>query len=143
MVIGSPFAVVPLHWTTVPFSLDVMLNVKVEVISARVVLITFMGLVVFMRVATKLKTEHDTVATLLQLKLLLVTAVLMNWIRAVVGRNGSTIQSKKAPCVTVQVYVTISPGQAPLIPTLESRTIVAAYKGILPDDRTLPPMLTK
>ena len=80
MVIGSPFAVVALHWTTVPFRLVVTLNIRVEVISARVVLITTLGLAVFVRVATKLKTEHDTVATLLQFKLLSVAAVLVNWI---------------------------------------------------------------
>ena len=128
LVIGKPNAVNPLHCITVPFSLHVALNVRVEVISARMVLITTVRLAIFVRVATKSKSSHRTDATLLQSNLLPMGAVLGNWIRAVVGRNGSTIQSRRNPCVTVQVYVTISPGQAHLIPTLESKVTVAVSR---------------
>ena len=93
LTIGNPSAVDPLHCTTVPFSLAVAVNVRVEVMSARVVLITTMGLTVFVRIATKLKSSHRTDATLLHSNLLPMGVVLVNWIRAVVGRNGSTIQS--------------------------------------------------
>ena len=101
--VGNPSAVVPLHCTTVPFSLAVAVNVRVEVISARVVLITTLGLAVFVRVATKLKSSHCTAATLLQFRLLSVAVVLVNWIRALVGKNGSTIHSRRNPWLTVQV----------------------------------------
>ena len=93
MTIGKPTAVDPLHCTTVPFSLDVALNIRVEVVSARIVLITTLGLTVAVRVATKPKSSHCTDETLLQSNLLPMGVVLVNWIRAVVGRNGSTIQS--------------------------------------------------
>ena len=53
--IGNPSAVVPLHCITVPFSLVVAVNVRVEVISATVPLLTVMGLAMFVSVATKLK----------------------------------------------------------------------------------------
>ena len=52
LFIWSPSAVVPLHCTTVPFSLVVAVNVRVEVMSARVVVITTVGLVVLLRVVT-------------------------------------------------------------------------------------------
>ena len=93
MTIGKPTAVDPLHCTTVPFSLAAAVNVRVEVMSARVVRITTVGLTVFVRVATKLKSSHCTDATPLQFNLVPMDVVLVNWIQAVVGRNGSTIQS--------------------------------------------------
>ena len=46
-VVGNPLAVVPLHCTTVPFSLAVAVNVRVEVMSATVPLATVVGLVRF------------------------------------------------------------------------------------------------
>ena len=119
---GNPAAVDPLHWTTVPFSLAAAVNVRVEVMSARVVVITTLGLTVFVRVVTKSKSSHCTDATLLP-----IVSILLKRMRALAGRNGSTIQSRKNPWLTVQVKVAISPGQAPLIPTLESRTTVAAH----------------
>ena len=103
VAIGNPSAVVPLHCTTVPFSLAVAVNVRVEVMSATVVLITTLGLAVFVRVATKLKSSHCTATTLLQFRLLSVAVVLVNWIRALVGKNGSTIHSRRNPWLTVQV----------------------------------------
>ena len=72
--------------------------------SATVALITVMGLAMLVSVATKFKSVHCTPETLLQSKLLPMDAVLgRNWIQALSGRNGSTIQSKIAPCLTVQV----------------------------------------
>ena len=78
LFIGIASAVVPLHCTTVPFKLSVAGNVRVEVISARVVPLTTLGLAVFVRVATKLKSTHCTGATLLQFNLLPMDAVLLN-----------------------------------------------------------------
>ena len=78
LFIGVASSVDPLHCTTVPFRLDVAVNVRVEVISARVVPLTTLGLAVFVRVATKLKSTHCTDATLLQSNLLPMDAVLMN-----------------------------------------------------------------
>ena len=78
LFIGVASAVDPLHCTTVPFSLAVAGNVRVEVMSARVVPIATLGLAVFVRVATKLKSTHCTDATLLQSNLLPMDAVLMN-----------------------------------------------------------------
>ena len=78
LFIGVASAVDPLHCTTVPFRLAVPVNVRVEVISARVVPITTLGLAVFVRVATKLKSTHCTDATLLQSNLLPMDAVLLN-----------------------------------------------------------------
>ena len=102
-VIGTPSAVVPLHCTTVPFSLSVAVNARVEVMSATVPPGTVVGLVRFVRVATKSKSVQFTVETLLQSKLLPMGLVVRNWIRALAGRNGSTIQSKIPPCLTVHV----------------------------------------
>ena len=86
LTIGKPAAVHPLHCTTVSFSLDVALKARVEVMS------TTLGLIVAVRVATR-KSSHRTDATALQSNLLPLGVVLVNWIRAVVGRNSSTIQS--------------------------------------------------
>ena len=126
-VIGNPTAVDPVHFTTVPFSLTVALNVRVEVMSARVVEPITIVLAIFMRVATKLKSVQCTVAKLLQFTIL-ISVVLVNRIGSFPEMNGSTIQSRRNPWLTVQVKVTVSPGQACLIPTLESRTTVAGYK---------------
>ena len=93
LFIGNASAVDPLHCTTVPFSLVVTLNVSVEVMSVRVVPITTVGLAVAASVATNSKFSHCTAATALQSNLLPMGAILVNWIRALVGRNGSTIQS--------------------------------------------------
>ena len=63
-----------------------------------------MGLEIFVKVATKLKSSHCTAATSLQSTLLPVGVLLSrNHIRVLPERNGSTIQSKIAPCLTVQV----------------------------------------
>ena len=78
LFIGVASAVDPLHCTTVPFSVAVAGNVRVEVISARIVPLTSVGLAVFVIVATKLKSSHCTDATLLQSNLLPMDAVLMN-----------------------------------------------------------------
>ena len=77
LFIGVASAVDPLHCTTVPFSLAVPVNVRVEVMSARVVPLTSVGLAVFVRMATKLKSSHRTDATPVQSNLLLVS-VLVN-----------------------------------------------------------------
>ena len=89
---GNPAAVDPLHCTTVPFSLAAAVNVRIEVMSARVVLITTLGLAVFVRVVTKSKSSRHTDATPLQSNLLPRVSVLLNRMRALAGRNGSTIQ---------------------------------------------------
>ena len=78
LTVGNSVAVDPLHCTTVPFSPAVAGNVRVEVISARVVPLTSVGLVVLVRVATKLKSTHCINATLLQSNLLPMDAVLLN-----------------------------------------------------------------
>ena len=103
LTIGNPTAVDPLHCTTVPFSLTAAVNVRVEVISARVVLLTTLGLAVFVRVATKLRSAHCTAATLLQSKLLPMVSVLVNSISVLSKMNGSTIHSRRNPWLTVQV----------------------------------------
>ena len=77
LFIGIASSVDPLHCTTVPFKLTVAVNVRVEVMSARVVPLTSVGLAVFVRMATKLKSSHRTAATLLQSNRLLVS-VLVN-----------------------------------------------------------------
>ena len=101
-VIGNPTAVVPWHCTTVPFSLTVALNVRVEVMSARVVELITIVLAIFMRVATKLKSVQCTVAKLLQFTIL-ISVVLVNRIGSFPEMNGSTIHFRANPCVTVQV----------------------------------------
>ena len=73
LCIRDASAVVPLHCTMVPFSLAVVVNVRVEVISA----IASMWLAVFVRVATKLKSSHCTAATALQSNLLPMVSVLV------------------------------------------------------------------
>ena len=88
LFIGVASAVDPLHCTTVPFSLAVAVNARVDVMSARVVVITTVGLAVFVRVATKLKSSHCTDATSLQSKLLPIVLVLVNWIPVVSRMNG-------------------------------------------------------
>ena len=103
-LVGNPTAVVPLHCTTIPFSLAVAVNVRVEVMSAIVVLITVMGLAMFVKVATKVMLLHSGGETPLQSTLLPMDVILStNWIRVLAEINGSTIQSRRTPCVTVQV----------------------------------------
>ena len=99
LVIGKPNAVDPLHCITVPFSVAAAVNVRVEVISARVVPITTVRLAIFVRLATKSKSSHCTDATLLQSNRLPVGVVLVNRMRALRGRNGSTIHSRRNPLV--------------------------------------------
>ena len=103
LFIGVPSTVDPMHCTMVPFSLAAAVNVRVEVISARVVLITTVGLEVFVRVATKSKVTHCTAATPLQSKLLLVVPVLLNSIPVLPERKGSTTHLRRNPWLTVQV----------------------------------------
>ena len=103
LFVGDPNAVDPLHCTTVLFRLAVAVNARVEVMSARLVPNTITGLAVFVRVATNSKFSHCTAATALQSNLLPMGEVIVNWTRAVVGRKGSTIQSRRNPCVTVQL----------------------------------------
>ena len=79
------------------------MNVRVEVISARVVLITVMGLAVFVKVATKLKSAHCTAAKSLQFTLLPVDVVLANRRVSFPEMNGSTTHSRTIPWLTVQV----------------------------------------
>ena len=78
LFIGNASAVAPLHCTMVPFSLDVAVTVRVEVISARVVVITTVGLTVAVRVATNSKSSHRTAETALQSNLLPTGVVLVN-----------------------------------------------------------------
>ena len=77
-VIGNPSAVVPLHCTTLPFSLTVAVNVRVEVMSATVSPVTVVELVRFVRVATKSKSAHSKVEIALQFKLLPMGLVVRN-----------------------------------------------------------------
>ena len=103
-VIRNPTAVDPLHCTTVPFSLDAAVNVRVEVISARVPPWTVMGLAVFVKVATKSMLLHCGGETSLQFTLLPMGVLPnRNRIRALPLRNGSTIQSRVNPWLTVQM----------------------------------------
>ena len=74
MFIGVAFAVTPLHWITVPFKVDVAVNVRVEVMSATLV----EGLAMSVRVATKLKSAHCKAMTSLQSKLLPMVSVRVN-----------------------------------------------------------------
>ena len=103
-VIGFPLAIAPLHCTTVPFSLTGELSVRVEVISVTLVFITVMGLAVFVKVATKSMLSHCGGETPLQ-STRLPRGVLpsTNQIRVLPEMNGSTIQSRAIPCMTVQV----------------------------------------
>ena len=93
-VIGNPSAVAPLHCTTVPFSLVVAVNVRVEVMSATVALITVMGFAVFVRVATKSMLSHCGGVTSLQSTLIPIgVESSRNRIRVLPLMYGSTIQS--------------------------------------------------
>ena len=103
LFIGDEVAVDPLHCTTVPFRVDVAVNVRVEVMSARVVLITTVGLAVAVRVATKSMLSHCGGETPLQSTSLPMGTVLKNRTRVLPEMNGSTIHSRANPCVTVQV----------------------------------------
>ena len=104
LFIGFPLAVDPLHCTTLPFRLAVAVMVRVEVISVTLVFITVMGLAVFVKVATKSMLSHCGGETPLQ-STRLPRGVLpsTNRIRVLPEMNGSTIQSRPIPCMTVQV----------------------------------------
>ena len=102
-VIGNPMAVAPLHCTTVAFSLVTAMNVRVEVISATLAPVTVVGLVMLVSVATKFKSVHCTVRISLQSNLLPVGVVVVKRIGSLTRMNGSTIQSRTIPCLTVQV----------------------------------------
>ena len=103
LFIGEEVAVDPLHCTTVPFSLDVAVNVRVEVISARVVVITTVGLAVAVSVAMKSMLSHCGGETLLQSSSLPMSVVLKNRTRLLPEMNGSTTHSRANPWLTVQV----------------------------------------
>ena len=60
-------------------------------------------LVMLVRVATKLNSAHCTAAKLLQSKLVPVIAAVENRTGSMSLMNGSTIHSRRVPCVTVQV----------------------------------------
>ena len=101
---ADPLSIAPLHCTTVPFSLTVVVIVRVEVMSATGPLVPVMGLAVFVKVAIKVMLLHWGGVTPLQ-STLLPTIVLpsANRIGSPIDMNGSTIQSRVNPCVTVQV----------------------------------------
>ena len=103
-LLGTSLAVIPLHCTTIPFSLVVAVNIRVEVMSATVPPVTAVGLEAFVRVATKVMLLHCGGKTPLQ-STLLPMGVLpsTNRIQALPEINGSTIQSRAIACVTVQV----------------------------------------
>ena len=101
---ADPLSIAPLHCTTVPFSLTVVVIVRVEVMSATGPLAILMRLVAFVKVTTKAMLLHCGGVTPLQ-STLLPTGVLSstNRIGSPIDMNGSTIQSRVNPCVTVQV----------------------------------------
>ena len=97
LFVGDPNSVIPLHCTTVLFSLAVAVNARVEVMSARIVPNTIIGLAVFVRVATNSKSSHCTAATALQSKLLPIGAVFVNWTRAVVEGKAQQSSPEETP----------------------------------------------
>ena len=90
---------VPLHCTTVQFSLAVAVNVRVEVKFARGAI----ELLMFVRVVTKSNSAHCTAAAPLQSKLVPVVAAVVNRTGSLSMMNGSTIQPRAIPWSTVQV----------------------------------------
>ena len=129
LTIGKPAAVDPLHYTTVPFSLDVALNARVEVMSTRVVLTTTLGLMVAVRVATKLKVFIPDRCNSIAVQPapngcstceLDTSSGWKEWL-------DNPVQLKPL-CDSAGVSHRISLGQAPLIPTLESRATVAVSR---------------
>ena len=102
--VRDPLSVAPLHCTTVPFSLTVAVIVRVEVISATGPLVTVMRLAVFVKVAPKVMLLHCGGVIPLQ-STLLPTGVLpsANRIGSAIDMNGSIIQSRTNPWLTVQV----------------------------------------
>ena len=103
VMVMDPSAVVLLHCTTVPFSLDVAVNVRVEVISFTVPPVTAVGLARFVRVATKSKSAQFTPATVLQSCLVPIAPFSRNRIPVLPLRYGSTTQFREIPWLTVQV----------------------------------------
>ena len=106
----SPTAFDPLHCNTLPFSLVVAVNVMVDSISNSIAPCTVMGLEILVRLATKSKSVQFTLSTSLHLTLVPLGVVVRNRIASLLGMNGSKIQSRARPCVTLQVNVTISLG---------------------------------
>ena len=100
----DPLSIAPLHCTTVPLTVTVVVIVRVEVMSATGPLAILMRLVAFVKVATKVMLLHCGGVTPLQ-STLLPTGVLSstNRIGSPIDMNGSKIQSRVNPCVTVQV----------------------------------------
>ena len=105
-----PSATDPLHCNTLPFSLLVAVNVMVASISNSVALCTVMGLEILVRVATKSKSVQFTLSTSLHLTLVPLGVVVRNRIASLLRMNGSKIQCRARPCVTLQVNVTVSLG---------------------------------
>ena len=99
MLIIGIGSTIPLHCSTVPFSLAVAVNVRVELKFARKVI----ELVIFVRVVTKSNSAHCTAGAPLQSKLVPAVAAVVNRTGSLSMMNGSTIQPRAVPCVTVQV----------------------------------------
>ena len=100
----SLLSVAPLHCTTVPFSLTVVVIVRVEVMSATGPVAVVMWLVVFVKVATKVMSLHCGGVTPLQSTLLPMGVVSStNWMGSLPTMNGSTIHCRANPWLTVQV----------------------------------------
>lgn len=100
----------PLHCNTLPFSLVVAVNVMVDSISDSIVPCTVTGLEILVRVATKSKSVQFTLSTSLHLTLVPLGVVVRNRMASLLGMNGSKIQCRARPCVTLQVNVTVSLG---------------------------------
>ena len=101
---ADPLSVTRLHCTTVPFSLTVVVIVRVEVMSATSPFVPVMRLAAFVKVATKMMLLHWGGVTPLQ-STLLPTGVVpsTNWMGSLPTMNGSTIHCRANPCVTVQL----------------------------------------
>ena len=116
--------VVPLHSTTVPLIPALAVNLKVEVMSAAPL---WTG-PTFVRVTWKSNSVHCTGdEALLHPRILWSEGV--NLTKVASTRNGAAVQPRINPWVTVQVYVTTSPGQAPCLPSrVEVSVMVAKCK---------------
>ena len=97
-----PCATDPMHCNTLPFSLVVAVNVMVASISYSITPCIVVGLVRFVRVAMKSKSVQFTAATSLQPTLVPRGVVARNRISSLLEMNGSIIQCKARPCVTLQ-----------------------------------------
>ena len=115
--------VVPLHCTTVPLSPALAVNLKVEVRSNAPVMMSRGP--TFVRVDRKSNSLHCTGdETLLHPRILGSEGV--NCTKVASTRTGAAVQPITNPWVTVQVYVTTSPGQAACLPSrVELRVMVA------------------